>query len=449
MSKTNIIQKLQLFISNNFLNPINQLETQQINEINYIISNLFNFNDPINQQYQISNKELIHQQFIQCIQSKYQNLFDDIFKYRIQVSKNDIYTNIQQLIRKQYSYNTNTIYLLWNYDYGMAKSVINYNLLFLNNLYQLYTNQLYITNFTPESLKTGDEINDPVDLSNLNITKYQHIFYHQHIFQQYFIFDDISYSGTQLMEDCKKWFDYIITNFSDYLNSDQYQYQYTLNIFLYGITLNAYQSYLKFILYLQTLEQGHFINKSIIFSLNYHQLFYSSIPIVFKKYIQIKYPNIINSNLDTKLDNFYDIPLKYLKQYQNTMNILNQLSSNDLILFGDFYFANEMNEYLFYHTKRLQTLIYLDYKIPDTRSINDRLFYGFVPIYFLNQSCLYNYQIVGTFNNNQVYQLKLFDVYKPFLSNYIFKMISNIPIRNTSRLIDANIEKPLKPWYKI
>lgn len=422
--------------------PITQLNQEQIIEINDIIYKLFNYNVPVNQQYTISDFHNIHINFIKSIHPSYQKLFDDIYKYRIQVSKQDIYLSINNLIEIQCLFNTDTIYLLWNYDYGKTKSVINYNFLFLQKLYQLYTNQLYITNFTPDTLQTGDEIDEPVNISNLDLLNYRNLLYTKH--QQYFIFDDISYSGTQLMEDCKKWFDYIITNYKHITHIS-----FTLNIFLYGITLNALQSYNTFIHYLTTLEYGHLINTLIHFRLNYTNLLYSSIPFVFKNYIKIKYPQHINDDLNTKSITFIDIPIIQLKRYQNTIDILNQINSNDLILFGDFYFANEINEYKYYNTKRLQTLIYLDYKIPDTRSINDRLFYGFVPIYLLNSEYKSQYKIIGKFNGYDVYQLKLFDDYKPFLNNYIFQTISKDKIKNTSKLIDKNIEKPLIPWYKI
>jgi len=432
----------------NFIpNPINQFNYEQINIINDYIFKKFTNNNPINQKYKITNQQRIHTNFLQCIHPKFKKLFDDIYQYRIQVSKENIYNGIHQLLDRQYIPNTkeytNTIYLLWNYGYGNTKSVINYNLLFLQKLFNLYGTQLYVTNYTPETLKTGEDIDDPINLSKLDIQNYTNILYTKH--QQYFIFDDISYSGTQLMEDCVKWFDFIITNYLQQFS----HITFTFNIFLYGITLNALLSFYKYIHHLQSTEFGNLIGNKIIFKLHYSKLLYSSIPFVFKRYIQIKLPNKVNNNLITNISEFNDIPVIYLSKYQKTMNILNQMLSSDLILFGDFYFANEMNEYNTYDTKRLQTLIYLDYKIPDTRSINDRLFYGFVPIYLLNIEYINQYKVIGTFKGYDVYQLQLFDEYKPFLENYIFKTISNTKIYNSTKLIDHNIEKPLTPWYKV
>jgi len=460
IDKNKLINDFQQIIYENIPNLIGILNIEQINAINESILKLFNFNDSINNQYTISNKDRIHKDFLKNIKTEYEDLFKDILKYRIQVSKKDIYEEIIKLIQERYIYNTNTIYLLWNYDYGITKSVINYNFLFLHKLHSLSLNNLYITNFTPETLISGEEIDDPVNLSELDID--DTIIYNCN--HQYFIFDDISYSGTQLMEDCNKWFLYIITNYNTQLSSTTQTY--TFNIFLYGITLNAYQSYHKFISYLKTIEMGNYIGVRIIFNLNYKELLYSTIPFVFKRYIQIRNPtpNFINNDIYVNQKDFNNIPLIFLQRYNNTEHILDKLGQQQLIQFGDFYFANEVMEYKLFKTKRLQTLIYLDYKIPDTRSINDRLFFGFVPEYLLNDNIKleekqrkkpykpYNkpkniYKIIGTFLNYPVYQLKLFDTYNPTLINYNFRSITNSRV-NPSNLIDKDIQKPLIPWYK-
>lgn len=395
--------------------PLTKLDILCIQKINNLLLKCIHYSS-INQYNHYEYENIIDK-----IQNNYKKLFTEIYNYQVQISKYDIVRGITNILQST-SINDNSILLLWNYDTCINKSVINYNFLFCYNLYNISKN-IYITNFTPNTLLTGEEINEPVCIKTTDTYN----FLLKHKCHDYFIFDDMSYSGNQLMDDCKKWYDYIICNFSNDL--DLNCNQFTLHIFLYGITYHSYYQYCNYIDNLSTIEYGHLLNSHIFFKLNVCKYFYSPLPIIFDTYCYHKYS--------------IQIQYKYHNEFvQQTINVCNKMSKKNLIKFGDFYFANEINEFLKFGTKRYQTLIYLDYKIPDSRSINDRLFFGYVPKYLLNQY-LFNNVIVGTFNTIDVYQLQFFTSKKP-IKNFIFQSINS----NCKEFYDTFCIKSLVPWYK-
>jgi len=461
---------------------IHKLNKENIDFITDYIHQIFSIEQNIVKKNNITNVRDTNIKFIAQLKQQYRELFNDILINREQIRKYDIYNGIKELIidtNFKYKNSFKDICLIWMFDYDMTRSVPNYNLLFLNIYSKFFKNRTYLTNFTPETLLTGhptefvDITSDPEIYQLLLRTNHNYIY-----------IDDISYSGNQLTDDIEKWKTYIIDNFKDELERS-ITYVYRLKIYLYGITSCAYLKFIQMMnSYRTNVDKGvtRYLNKKIFIELNFSRILYTSIPYIFEKYIEykIKQESFTNCkiNQDYKIFEIYnEHRLTYLKfdenssydtkfnfkdlniKINNTLHILENLKPNDIILFGDFYFTDEINEFCHMVSTRLQTFYHIDYKIPDNRSINNRLFFGYVPIFLLDTDNLaQDTKHVGVIQdtNTFVYKLQLYDDYMSLNTQNISNdnVFKRINLENVKSIYSSNekelklYKKPYIPWYK-
>jgi len=443
---------------------IHLLKKENIDNISHYIHQIFNLEQEIEHRHNTTNVFELNQQFVSQLRDEYKELYLDILNNREQVSKNDIYLGIKKLITdsdKKYKNLFSDICLIWMFDYDMSRSVLNYNLLFLDIYSKYFRNRTYLTNFTPESLHTGS----PTEYVQLKPEIFNEIKFYNH---NYIYIDDISYSGNQLLEDIRKWKQYIDDNYTE-LMVRRIKYKYTFKIYLYAITTSALIKYHRLIKELST--------KYIIIELNYCKILYTSIPYIFEKYIEYKLQNksLENCKIKTDIDGYKDyerLKLSNLRfnreqgiinwdilnhKIENTFRIINSINPQHLILFGDFYFVDELNEFCHSICIRFQTFYHIDYKIPDDRSINNRLFYGYVPEYILDRKKMSTKTLyvgrIENLNGPVVFQLKLYDnELIPMDREMIFKSLQletyliHIPINKEIQRTLYN--KPYIAWYK-
>jgi len=439
--------------------------------INSLLQQVIQLPQIIQSRHNIINNEY----FLSLISDEYQSLFRNILKYRKKISKEEIVNNITQLLIRSHQNieNPNTICILWITNSSYDKSVPNYNLFFCNQYSKFYKNT-YLLNITPSVYYKEDSEQDELillpDILQLLKSQRQH---------NYIYIDDVSYSGNQLISDIQYWIRYIIDNFKDTLSKRGIKY--CLKIHLYAITTNAYLNYYQYIKYIENdINVQNYFNKNIFIELYYSELLYSSIPYIFEKYIEYTYQLPHNpmrncfigkdskfretyfqqrllSNIKFTEDMIqYDKNLDRDKIYQinyyidETLSILSQYHQSVIIKFGNFYFSDEMIEFCKFGTKRHLSLYYLDYKIPDDRSINNKLFYGLVPESFLQQH-LSQLHKIGSIENENVYQLQLYDdYYQSNISNYKFVYPSFTHSINTLYKHQSKLfPKPYIPWYKL
>jgi hypothetical protein len=404
-----------------------KVNEQDIHDLTSILHRIYMSNQD---QYVPYSKRNI-QKFVNSFIPEIKDVVEDIFSYMEEISRRDIYKGISSSISKV-SFSNSSVFL-YNSGYYFSKSSPNFNLLFIDLLFQKSNGNLYLLYNNPDKVffkKYHDSFDDNIP----SFKNYPHQTY------QFVIIDDISYSGMQLTEDLTRFRDFVFEYHTNYLNGKTC----ILHVFLYGITIHSLMNFQMYYTEVMS-ELSKLSNVRVEIQLHYTRILYSPIPIYFQY--------SIGENEFSRLSQYIPSNSQIGHDFQKTLRVISDIQKSPakqkaFDIFSRFYFYDEKVEYQKFRTKRSLTLIYIDYKIPDARSINDRLFFGFIPQSLIESSKANpnDFVFVGTFDGNPVWLYRLFGaVFEQFKTKNTVIDFNNPQILHKTNLVNKSIRKT---WYK-